>query len=76
MEEDARRRQVREEAARQEEARRLEAVESRGFDLIAARIPAIRAEYGAQAIALYLGNPNAHTVAGTLYAPALIRAGS
>lgn len=44
------------------------------FDLIAARIPAIRAEYGAQAIALYLGNPNAHTVAGTLYAPALIRA--
>ncbi|MGW1737234.1 molybdopterin oxidoreductase family protein [Nocardia sp. NPDC001965] len=44
------------------------------FDLIASRIPAIKAEHGAQSVALYLGNPNAHTVAGTLYAPALIRA--
>ncbi len=44
------------------------------FDLIAARIPAIRSTHGNQAVALYLGNPNAHTIAGTLYAPALIRA--
>ncbi|GGL39395.1 molybdopterin oxidoreductase family protein [Nocardia jinanensis] len=44
------------------------------FDLIASRIPAIKAEHGDQSVALYLGNPNAHTVAGTLYAPALIRA--
>lgn len=44
------------------------------FDLIAARIPAVQAEHGKQAVALYLGNPNAHTVAGTLYAPAVIRA--
>ncbi|MEU1981491.1 molybdopterin-dependent oxidoreductase [Nocardia sp. NPDC019395] len=44
------------------------------FDLIAARIPAIKAAHGNQSVGLYLGNPNAHTVAGTLYAPALIRA--
>ncbi|MGW0178015.1 molybdopterin-dependent oxidoreductase [Nocardia sp. NPDC003345] len=44
------------------------------FDLIAERIPAITSAYGNQSAALYLGNPNAHTVAGTLYAPALIRA--
>ncbi|MFD0362071.1 molybdopterin-dependent oxidoreductase [Nocardia sp. GCM10030253] len=44
------------------------------FDLIAERFPAIVAEHGNQAAALYLGNPNAHTVAGALYAPVLIRA--
>lgn len=44
------------------------------FDVIAERIPAITAAHGNQAAALYLGNPNAHTVAGALYVPALIRA--
>ncbi|MEV4130471.1 molybdopterin-dependent oxidoreductase [Nocardia sp. NPDC049707] len=44
------------------------------FDVIAARFPAIVAEHGNQSAALYLGNPNAHTVAGTLYVPVLIRA--
>lgn len=44
------------------------------FDLIAESAPAILDEYGRQAAALYLGNPNAHTVAGALYVPALIRA--
>ncbi|PPJ19910.1 molybdopterin-binding oxidoreductase [Nocardia nova] len=44
------------------------------FDLIAERAPAILGEYGRQAAALYLGNPNAHTIAGALYVPALIRA--
>ncbi|MBF6321649.1 molybdopterin oxidoreductase family protein [Nocardia cyriacigeorgica] len=43
------------------------------FDLIAERFPAVTAEYGKQAAALYLGNPNAHSVAGALYVPALIR---
>ncbi|WP_280452809.1 molybdopterin-dependent oxidoreductase, partial [Nocardia cyriacigeorgica] len=37
------------------------------FDLIAERFPAVTAEYGKQAAALYLGNPNAHSVAGALY---------
>ncbi|WP_330251231.1 molybdopterin-dependent oxidoreductase [Nocardia sp. NBC_00565] len=44
------------------------------FELIAARFPAIVAEHGNQSAALYLGNPNAHTVAGALYVPVLIRA--
>lgn len=44
------------------------------FDLIAERFPAIVAEHGNQSAALYLGNPNAHTVAGALYVPVLIRA--
>ncbi|SDT56734.1 molybdopterin-dependent oxidoreductase [Actinoplanes derwentensis] len=30
--------------------------------------------YGSQALALYLGNPNAHTMSGGLYVPPLIRA--
>ncbi|MFF0489264.1 molybdopterin-dependent oxidoreductase [Nocardia sp. NPDC004068] len=44
------------------------------FDLIAERIPALLAEHGRQAAALYVGNPNAHTIAGSMYLPALIRA--
>ncbi|MBB5913631.1 anaerobic selenocysteine-containing dehydrogenase [Nocardia transvalensis] len=44
------------------------------FDLIAERLPPLAAEYGRQSTALYLGNPNAHTVAGALYLPPLIRA--
>ncbi|MFX0573224.1 molybdopterin-dependent oxidoreductase [Nocardia nepalensis] len=44
------------------------------LDLIAQRFPAIVAEHGNQSAALYLGNPNAHTVAGALYLPVLIRA--
>ncbi|MEV5647844.1 molybdopterin-dependent oxidoreductase [Nocardia sp. NPDC052254] len=44
------------------------------FALIAERAPAALGEYGRQAAALYLGNPNAHTVAGALYVPPLIRA--
>lgn len=43
------------------------------YALIAERLPAIIAEHGSQATALYLGNPTAHTVAGALYVPALIR---
>ncbi|MFF3221256.1 molybdopterin-dependent oxidoreductase [Nocardia suismassiliense] len=44
------------------------------FDLIAERFPAVVAEHGKQAAAAYLGNPNAHTVAGALYVPVLLRA--
>ncbi|MEU4709132.1 molybdopterin oxidoreductase family protein [Nocardia salmonicida] len=40
------------------------------FDLIAAAF----AEIPSGSSAMYLGNPNAHTVAGALYVPALIRA--
>ncbi|WP_040772723.1 molybdopterin-dependent oxidoreductase [Nocardia pneumoniae] len=44
------------------------------FDYIAERFPAIVAEHGNQSAAAYLGNPNAHTVAGALYVPMLLRA--
>nr|WP_194816766.1 molybdopterin-dependent oxidoreductase [Nocardia sp. XZ_19_385] len=44
------------------------------FDYIAERFPPVVAEHGNQSAALYLGNPNAHTVAGALYVPVLIRA--
>ncbi|MGQ4598747.1 molybdopterin-dependent oxidoreductase [Nocardia sp. R6R-6] len=44
------------------------------FDYIAERFPAIVAEHGNHSAAAYVGNPNAHTVAGTLYAPILLRA--
>jgi len=44
------------------------------FDYIAERFPALVAEHGAQATAMYVGNPNAHTISGTLYLPILLRA--
>ncbi|MEV0334690.1 molybdopterin-dependent oxidoreductase [Nocardia sp. NPDC050717] len=44
------------------------------FDLIATRFAEVAAAHGNGATAIYLGNPNAHTVAGALYLPALIRA--
>ncbi|GAB2525840.1 molybdopterin-dependent oxidoreductase [Nocardia heshunensis] len=44
------------------------------FEVIRERLPRVAAEFGNQAVGLYLGNPNAHTVAGALYVPLLIRA--
>ncbi|MEV6063604.1 molybdopterin-dependent oxidoreductase [Nocardia asteroides] len=44
------------------------------FDLIATRFAEVGAAHGSGAAGIYLGNPNAHTVAGALYLPALIRA--
>ncbi|MFC9893091.1 molybdopterin-dependent oxidoreductase [Nocardia sp. NPDC127579] len=44
------------------------------FDYIAERFAPVVAAHGRGAAALYLGNPNAHTVAGALYVPVLIRA--
>ncbi|MGX1804635.1 molybdopterin-dependent oxidoreductase [Nocardia sp. NPDC055321] len=44
------------------------------FGVIADRLPPVAAEHGNQALGLYLGNPNAHTIAGALYVPVLIRA--
>ncbi|GGT41438.1 molybdopterin oxidoreductase family protein [Streptomyces purpureus] len=49
-----------------------EATWEEAFDLIAARIPAILAEHGPGALAVVLGNPNVHTVAGALYPPVLL----
>ncbi len=43
------------------------------FDLVASRIAAIQREHGANALGVYLGNPNAHHVGSILNGPALIR---
>ncbi|MGH8914951.1 MAG: molybdopterin-dependent oxidoreductase [Acidimicrobiia bacterium] len=37
------------------------------FDLIESRLPPIIAEHGNDAVGVYLGNPNVHSMAGTLY---------
>jgi anaerobic selenocysteine-containing dehydrogenase len=44
------------------------------FDAAAEGLGRVIAETGGPSVAVYLGNPNAHTVAGGLYAPAVIRA--
>ncbi|MFB7230074.1 molybdopterin oxidoreductase family protein [Streptomyces fimicarius] len=44
------------------------------FDLIAARIPALTEAYGPGAVGVVLGNPNVHTMAGSLYPPLLLAA--
>jgi anaerobic selenocysteine-containing dehydrogenase len=47
---------------------------SEAFAAVHAGLTRIIAQYGRDAIALYLGNPNVHTLAGGLYAGALRRA--
>lgn len=44
------------------------------LDLVATRLAAIRDAHGADAIATYLGNPNAHDYAQTFYLPVFLRA--
>ncbi len=43
------------------------------FELVANRFAAIQRAHGANAIGIYLGNPNAHHVGSLLHAPGLIR---
>ncbi len=44
------------------------------FAAVAEGLGAVVAEHGGTSVGVYLGNPNAHTVAGALYPPVLIRA--
>lgn len=44
------------------------------LDLVATRLAATRDAHGADAIATYLGNPNAHDYAQTFYLPVFLRA--
>ncbi|MFJ9339578.1 molybdopterin oxidoreductase family protein [Streptomyces sp. NPDC101733] len=44
------------------------------YDTIAAAVPALVQEHGAQSVAVVLGNPNVHTMAGALYPPLLVQA--
>jgi anaerobic selenocysteine-containing dehydrogenase len=44
------------------------------FDVIRSRLAPIVAAHGADAVGLYLGNPNVHSLAGTFMLPAFVRA--
>ncbi|MGQ4446498.1 molybdopterin-dependent oxidoreductase [Streptomyces griseus] len=51
-----------------------EATWGEAFDRIAARIPDLVTAHGPQAVGVVLGNPNVHTMAGSLYPPLLLAA--
>jgi anaerobic selenocysteine-containing dehydrogenase len=44
------------------------------YTVIAERLGAVVRDHGGASVGMYLGNPNAHTIAGSLYAPLIIRA--
>jgi anaerobic selenocysteine-containing dehydrogenase len=52
----------------------VEATWDEAFEEIERRLSAVVETHGPNAVAVYLGNPNAHTLAGQLYARPLIRA--
>lgn len=43
------------------------------FEAAARGLGAVVAESGGESVAVYVGNPNAHTIAGSLYVPLIIR---
>jgi anaerobic selenocysteine-containing dehydrogenase len=43
------------------------------FQAVADGLGAVLREHGGQTVALYIGNPNAHTIAGGLYLPLIIK---
>ena len=56
------------------EGKLVETSWAEAFDAAAEGLGRVIADTGGGSVAVYLGNPNAHTVAGGLYAPAVIRA--
>jgi len=52
----------------------VEATWDEAFAVIEERLPALMAEHGRDAVAVYLGNPSAHNVAVGLYGPPLLKA--
>jgi anaerobic selenocysteine-containing dehydrogenase len=52
----------------------VEATWQEAFEEVASRLHAIQAEHGPYAVAIYLGNPNVHTLAGQLYLRPLVKA--
>ncbi|WP_329345764.1 molybdopterin oxidoreductase family protein [Streptomyces microflavus] len=59
---------------RGEDGELREATWDEAFDRIADRIPALADAHGPQAVGVVLGNPNVHTMAGSLYPPLLLAA--
>ncbi|MFF4370988.1 molybdopterin oxidoreductase family protein [Streptomyces sp. NPDC001594] len=56
------------------DGRLREATWEEAYESIAAAVPALVREHGAQSVGVVLGNPNAHTMAGALYPPLLLGA--
>ncbi|MFE2167616.1 molybdopterin oxidoreductase family protein [Streptomyces sp. NPDC059447] len=56
------------------DGRLQEATWEEAFAAVAAAVPALVEEYGAQSVGVVLGNPNVHTMAGALYPPLLLKA--
>lgn len=56
------------------DGRLVEATWEEAYEAIAAAVPALVREYGAQSVGVVLGNPNTHTMAGHLYPPLLLKA--
>ncbi len=52
----------------------VEVTWAEAFDAVAAGLGDVLAAHGGASVGVYLGNPNAHTVAGALYAPVLAKA--
>ncbi|MFD7913240.1 molybdopterin oxidoreductase family protein [Streptomyces sp. NPDC059752] len=55
------------------DGRLREATWEEAFEAVAAAVPALVREYGAQSVGVVLGNPNVHTMAGALYPPLLLK---
>ncbi|MFJ9077143.1 molybdopterin oxidoreductase family protein [Streptomyces sp. NPDC102278] len=56
------------------DGRLREASWDEAYEAIAAAVPALVREHGAQSVGVVLGNPNVHTMAGALYPPLLLKA--
>ncbi|MHA3019063.1 molybdopterin-dependent oxidoreductase [Mycobacterium sp. BMJ-28] len=52
----------------------VEASWAEAFEAVAAGLSGVVAAHGGTSVGVYLGNPNAHTVAGALYAPVIVKA--
>lgn len=50
-----------------------EATWDEAYAVVAERLGAVIGEHGGSSVGVYLGNPNAHTIAGSLYAPLIVR---
>jgi anaerobic selenocysteine-containing dehydrogenase len=51
-----------------------EATWDEAYTAVADGLARVLAEHGGASVAVYLGNPNAHTIAGSLYGPVILRA--
>ncbi|OFB42383.1 molybdopterin-binding oxidoreductase [Mycolicibacterium sp. (ex Dasyatis americana)] len=50
-----------------------EATWDEAYAVVTERLGAVIAEHGGASVGVYLGNPNAHTIAGSLYAPLIVK---